>query len=111
MMMFLTVLCLSMLILAITTLAFLAATRPGYMEEPAEQEARPVLKAAPAKFFADEAVPLAAQPRVPIELLLLQLERHVRLEQAAAGSFVEFPTTASLHSRTTSPFVIEREQP
>jgi len=35
----------------------------------------------------------------------MQIENHVRLEQAAAESFVEFPTQALLHSKTTSPFV------
>jgi hypothetical protein len=43
--------------------------------------------------------------RIPIEALLAQIEKHVRLEQAAAESFVEFPTPAMLHSKTTSPFV------
>jgi hypothetical protein len=38
-------------------------------------------------------------------VLLLQIDRHVRLEQAAAESFLDAPTTASLHSRTTSPLV------
>jgi len=42
---------------------------------------------------------------VPIEVLLYQIENHVRLEQAAAESFVAFPTQALLHSKTTSPFV------
>jgi hypothetical protein len=51
-------------------------------------------------------VPPVVQPwQVPIEVLLLQLENHVRLEQAAAESFVEFPTYALLHSKTTSRFM------
>ena len=61
------------------------------------------------RFFAEAAaVPLAASAahaQVPIEVLLMQIERHVRLEQAAAESYVDAPTTASLHSRTTSPLV------
>lgn len=112
MVMFLMALCLSMFGLAVTALAFGAATR----DERAEPAARPVLKpsmtiplAAP-RFFSDApVVPLAAaartQPPVPLEVLLLQIERHVRLEQAAAESFLELPTSASLHSRTTSPLV------
>jgi hypothetical protein len=36
---------------------------------------------------------------------LLQIENHVRMEQAAAESFLASPTNAQLHSKTTSPFV------
>jgi len=43
--------------------------------------------------------------QVSIEVLLLQIENHVRLEQAAAESFLAFPSQALLHSKTTSPFV------
>jgi hypothetical protein len=62
---------------------------------------------APARFFSDRvAIPPAVSPlQVPIEVLLLQIENHVRLEQAAAESFLAFPTHALLHSKTTSPFV------
>jgi hypothetical protein len=42
---------------------------------------------------------------VPIEVLLLQIENHVRMEQAAAESFLKSPTQTLLHSKTTSPFV------
>lgn len=41
--------------------------------------------------------------RVP--LLLQRLEQHIRLEQAAAESFHQFPTTASLHKHTASPLL------
>jgi hypothetical protein len=44
-------------------------------------------------------------PPVPVEVLLLQIERHVRLEQAAAESFHQCPTVRSLHIHTTSPLV------
>jgi hypothetical protein len=43
--------------------------------------------------------------QVPIEALLLQIENHVRLEQAAAESFLQAPDSAHLHSRTTSALV------
>ena len=49
--------------------------------------------------------PVVPSRQVPIEVLLLQIEDHVRLEQAAAESFLAFPTHAQLHSKTTSPFV------
>jgi hypothetical protein len=95
--------CLSMFGLAVACLAFGAATR----EEgtvPCKPEA--VKTAAPARFFVDHTmIPAAAGSRVPIEALLLQIESHVRLEQAAAESFLESPTAALLHSRTISPLV------
>ena len=97
--------CLAMFGLAVTCLAFGAATREEHPQAvPHKPEA--VKAAAPARFFVDRAiVPAAAQARVPIEALLLQIENHVRLEQAAAESFLESPTPALLHSRTISPLV------
>lgn len=65
-------------------------------------EPRPA--AAPPRFFA-ESTPRYAPSRIPVEVLLSRIERHVRLEQAAAESFVEAPTTESLHSGTASPFM------
>jgi hypothetical protein len=90
--------------LAVVVLAFGAAT---HSEQTAVQpQIQPVKVDVPARFFADYAVkPAAPQPRVPIEALLLQIENHVRLEQAAAESFIEFPTSALLHSKTVSTFV------
>lgn len=102
---FLMVACLSLFGVAITCLAFGAATRveqPPKAEQPADKPALAI----PARFFADEAAaPAALQYQVPLEVLLLQIESHVRLEQAAAESFLESPAAASLHSRTTSPLV------
>ena len=43
--------------------------------------------------------------RVPLEVLLLQIEQHVRLEHAAAELFNQYPTVESLHRRTASPLV------
>ncbi len=42
---------------------------------------------------------------MPVEALLLRIEQHIRLEQAAAESFLNRPTDESLHSRTTSRLV------
>jgi hypothetical protein len=100
--MFLMALCLSVLGLAVTAMAFGAATRPE--RTPTAPAAQPRVAAAQARFFA-EAPPALPGPRVPIEVLLLELENHIRLEQAAAESFVEYPTPALLHSKTTSAFV------
>ena len=114
MVMFLMAVCLSMFGLAVTAMAFGAATRDERPVEAAQPALRPALPVsiAPSRFFSDlptVALPSvaasASRPHVPIDVLLLQIERHVRLEQAAAESFLDYPTVASLHSRTTSPLV------
>ena len=88
--------------LAVSCLAFGAATR----EEPAAQTEAVKAAAVNARFFADTpALPVAARNRVPIEALLLQIENHVRLEQAAAECFLESPNPTLLHSRTISALV------
>ncbi len=98
-------LCISVFGLGIAALAFSAATRPEASDPVVETEipAKPVVQP---RFFAERLVPaMPRPPQVPIEVLLHQIESHVRLEQAAAESFVEFPTEALLHCKTTSPFV------
>lgn len=109
MVMFLMVLCLSMFGLAVTCLAFAAATGgiPSAVQDrvEAQPEERPALALRKPRFFVDELPAPVAQPRVPLEVLLAQIERHVRLEQAAAESFLVSPTPQSLHSRTMSPLV------
>jgi hypothetical protein len=100
--------CLSMFGLAVMCLAFGAATRDEKPLEPAElaKALEPVKAAAPERFFVDAPlVPITVHAKVPIEALLLQLENHVRLEQAAAESYMRAPTAALLHSRTISPLV------
>lgn len=98
--MFLMVTALSLMGVAVCAVLFAAATRnlptgtDAVMEQPAREMPR---------FFAGES---RMQPgRIPIEALLLQIERHVQLEQAAAESFHFAPTVESLHSRTMSPLV------
>ena len=107
--MFLMILTMSVFCFAVACVAFGAES-----QEHGVQVARPVtrpgisLPLTQSGFFAEAAkAPLAvsAHPPVPLEVLLLQIERHVRLEQAAAESFLDAPTSASLHSRTTSPLV------
>jgi hypothetical protein len=101
--MFLMVATVSLLGMVVSVGLFAAATRDnvGASEVRPEQP----LPLAPPRFFLSERAPAAPMPRVPIEVLLLQIERHVRLEQAAAESFLDAPTMRSLHSRTTSPLV------
>ena len=104
--MFLMVLCMSMLGLAVTAIAFGAATQQESSASQVQPELRPVKAVASGRFFVDSIVP-PNNPRsyVPTEVLLAQIENHVRLEQAAAQSFLESPSNAQLHSKTTSAFV------
>ncbi len=104
--MLLMALCVSMFTLAVAAIAFGAATRQESPTSPVQPEMRPVKAVASGRFFADNVVPRQS-PRtyVPTEVLLAQIENHVRLEQAAAESFLETPSHAQLHTKTTSAFV------
>ena len=98
-------LCITLFGLAVAALAFGAATRPEPQApalQPGLQKAKAV---APARFFAVDPVKGDATVRVPIEALLLQIENHIRLEQAAAESFLASPNAELLHGKTTSQFV------
>ncbi len=98
-------LCISVFGIGIAALAFGAAARPESSATTVQPEL-PAVTAVPGRFFSDQVAPVSPRPpQVPIEVLLLQIENHVRLEQAAAESFVEFPTQALLHCKTTSPLV------
>jgi hypothetical protein len=100
--MFLMVATVSLLGIVVSVGLFAAAMHGE--ERSADARIEQALPLAPPQFFLQER-PAATAPRVPIEVLLLQIERHVRLEQAAAESFLDSPTIKSLHSRTTSPLV------
>jgi len=105
--MFLMALCMSVFALGVAVAAFRAATISD-SSKPAAQLQLPLVKAvAPPRFFSDSVAIPPAVPSgpIPIEVLLLQIENHVRMEQAAAESFISFPTHAQLHRKTTSPFV------
>lgn len=101
-------LALSLLGVAVSSALFAAATRDV---RGASGDAPNLVEALPAPQFFGDAAPLhqraprPAPQSVPIEVLLLQLERHIRLEQAAAESFLQRPTADSLHSPTMSPLV------
>jgi hypothetical protein len=99
--MFLMAMCISVFGLAVCAIAFGAATRDERRQPELSLEQQ--LALAPQRFFAEDRT--TSQPHVPLEVLLLQIERHVRLEQAAAESFIDFPTRESLHCRTVSPLV------
>jgi hypothetical protein len=101
--------CLSVFGLAVACLAFGAATREpeeATAAAPAVPKEKVRAAVAPARFFADPPpLPMAAYSQVPIEALLLQIENHVRLEHAAAESFLASPNASLLHSRTISTLV------
>jgi len=101
MLMFLTILSMSLMALLACVAAFGLATRT---EEQPQVRPEPRLAVEPPRFFAPVARPVEA-PQVPIEVLLSQIERHVRMEQAAAEAFLEVPTPDSLHSSTASPLL------
>lgn len=90
---------LSVLAAGVSAAAFSAATR-GVDEAPAPHSADAVPAGAP-RFFADTRD--IAQRELDTVGLVLQIERHIRLEQAAAEAFLAVPTAESLHSRTSSP--------
>jgi hypothetical protein len=108
--MFLAALALALMGVAVSGALFAAATRGESREpfvtlrapSPAASLRGQRSAATGGRFFADTVPP---QAPVPIEALLLQIEQHVRLEQAAAEAFLNAPTRQSLHCRTMSPLV------
>jgi hypothetical protein len=102
--MFLMIATMSLLGVLVCALLFAAATRQE-APRPAVRPAEAAAAAAP-RFFVDLDVdPATLRTQVPIEALLLKIERHVRLEQAAAEGFQFTPTPESLHMTTMSPLV------
>ncbi len=100
-------LCMALFGTAVAAAAFGAATR-SESRDSVEQPTLPLAKAVtPPRFFLDNTATPASTPsrQVPVEVLLQQIENHVRMEQAAAESFLALPTQAQLHSKTNSPFV------
>jgi hypothetical protein len=61
----------------------------------------------PLRFFANgRGQPIAASTAaVPVDVLLHQIEQHVRLELAAAEAFHLRPTPEALHTHTISPLM------
>ncbi len=94
---------LSLLGVAVSAGLFAAATSDVRAMETAPA-LEPVAEPAPSHFFTPATVPMA-RPIVSVDVLLLQIERHVRMEQAAAESFMAMPTSEMLHMRTASPLV------
>jgi hypothetical protein len=109
--MFLMAAAMSLLAVAVCAVLFAAATRDERAEASqgamqAAREPQRFFASAPAALPRDEATSKDAEPElVPVEALLLRIEQHIRLEQAAAEAFLHRPTDESLHSRTTSRLV------
>ena len=99
MLMFLSLLLTGLIVTAVCA-ALLSASAPA--EKPSLQ---PGIEVQPSRFFAADIAPVVAPQVMPAEMLLSQIERHVRLEQAAAERFVRVPTIESLHAPTESKFV------
>lgn len=103
MFMFLSILFASFAVLAVGAL-IVASGSPRGAEAPVLQPERARNLGTP-RFFGDDTEAPALRQPVPVGVLMSQIEQHVRLEQAAAQSFLDVPTRESLHSRTESPFV------
>jgi hypothetical protein len=102
--MFLTLSALSLLALVVMAVLLAAAGRQFFDDAPAERRSDAQPRHVPSHFFADTRQAASPAP-VSIEALLLQIEGHVRLEQAAAQAFQEAPTVEALQMATTSPLV------
>jgi hypothetical protein len=99
--MFLSIMLTSLLGVLIAAVLFKAAIREPYALPPVE-ESRPQV---PSRFFADDTPRVRPMLRPDLEVLVLQIERHVRLEQAAAEAFHDFPSREALRMPTLSPLV------
>jgi hypothetical protein len=94
------------LVLTVVTAVLLASlTRP---DDAAAQPHVEATRRAPAPRFFERRVEVkdpVTLTSAPLEVLLLQINQHVRLEHAAAELFNQYPTVESLHRRTASPLV------
>lgn len=104
MFMFLTILLASFAVMAVCGI-MVAGLAPREEKASVLQPERTLAADEATHFFASEAEAVTARPQIPLEVLLSHIERHVRLEQAAAQSFLSVPSADSLHSRTESPLV------
>ncbi len=100
MLMFLTILSMSLLALAVCAAAFSLAAG-GLRQPETRPERRPAVE--PPHFFANAAPRPRIESQVPVEVLLGDIERHIRLEQAAAEAFLAGPTLDGLHERPERP--------
>jgi hypothetical protein len=57
------------------------------------------------RFFQGDLAGPAVRSPLPVDAVIAQIERHIRLEQAAAESFLEIPARETLHAPSASRFV------
>ena len=103
MLMFVTLLCISLLAVVVMS----AIVRGTSARDEARSETRPELTQVlgTPRFFGGDLAGPPARPQLPVDAVVAQLERHFRLEQAAAESFLEVPAPETLHAPTASRFV------
>jgi hypothetical protein len=99
---FLMVLSLSLVGVLVSGVLFAAANRDP---QPEARAVMPATAAGEERFFMmrPAAPDVRGGTRVAADVLALQIERHVRLEQAAAERFHEYPSAEALHMPTLSP--------
>lgn len=102
MMMFLTLLCLSFFVVAVLSAIVYGASPRGAVRPAARPGTSSALGAS--RFFGGDPAGPVARPRLPVEAVIALLERHVRLEQAAAESFLEMPAADTLYAPSGSQF-------
>ena len=86
----------------VTTLLFAIAMRSDDEEPESQNQVKHPL--ASEQFFSDEVVAAEPLAESALEVTLLQLENHVRMEQEAAKLFLQGPSAESLHAPSESPF-------
>lgn len=101
--MFLILAFVSVFVGGVSALLLVAAERAqAPMQRP--EAPRPMVE--PTHFFLSEPTRRATRtPAIPIDLLVSQIDGHVRLEHAAMEAFLQNPDVQALHSRTTSTLV------
>ena len=95
----------SLVLTVITAILLSAAMRTPDFSPPVRENPHPI---GPPRFFAEGipgSVHAAAASDMPVNVLVLKIERHVRLERAAAESFHLSPTAQTLHMQAGSPLV------
>ena len=99
--MFLMVLALSIVGVLVSGILFAAATRDR--GEGVEAVFSPLVTGDEERFFMMRPAVPERRGSAGAEALVLQIERHVRLERAAAEAFLQLPTVESLRMRTLAP--------
>ena len=95
----------SLVLTVITAIVLSAVLRDADSSAPVRESSHPN---APPRFFATDIthpVQAAGASPVPIEILVLEIERHVRQERGVAESFHLSPTPQTLHVHAAAPLM------